>query len=105
MPKKRVWWEVGEFLAETCAHLGGGLFAERRLMGSARGGSGLYRILMTRGCRSVSNFYADIAILGTRRAQAPMEIRRGDPARPCSETHAELLVLERGRARATRHER
>jgi hypothetical protein len=24
---------LGEFLAETCGHLGGGLFAERRLMG------------------------------------------------------------------------
>jgi len=51
-------------------------------MGSARDGTGLYRILMSRGCRSVSNFYVDLAILAARRGAGAC----GDPARPRIET-------------------
>jgi hypothetical protein len=91
----------GAFTAETCAHFGGCLFAARRLMGSARDDTGLYRILITQGRRSVSNFYADLAILAARRGAGAY----GNPARPCIGTHAQLPVLERERARASRRGR
>ena len=51
--------------------------------------------------KSVSNFYADLAILATRQGAGAC----GDPTRPCGETHAQRLALERGYIRATRHER
>lgn len=93
--------EVGEFLAAACVDFGGDLCAERRLMEPGRHGTGLHRILMSRGCRSVSNFYVDLAILAARRGTGAC----GDPARPCIGTHAQLPVLERERARAIRHKR
>jgi hypothetical protein len=70
-------------------------------MGAAGRGTGLYSILMSRGCRSVSNFYADLAILARGSVQAPVEIRRA----PCIGTDAQLPALELQCARAMRYER